>query len=57
MNYFLRGNRPPSPFVLASVGIVDLGAIDAVCVDGRYGALCWVAPRDVRKAAQILGAL
>ena len=35
---------------------INVTAIDAVCTDGRYGALCWVAPRDVRKAAQILGA-
>ncbi len=35
---------------------INVTAIDAVCVDGRYGALCWVAPRDVKKAAQILGA-
>jgi hypothetical protein len=30
---------------------INLTAIDAVCADGRYGALCWVAPRDVKKAA------
>lgn len=35
---------------------ISVTAIDAICVDGRYGALCWVAPRDVKKAAQILGA-
>ena len=35
---------------------INVTAIDAVCVDGRYAALCWVAPRDVKKAAQILGA-
>ena len=35
---------------------INVTAIDAVCSDGRYGALCWVAPRDVKKAAQILGA-
>ena len=35
---------------------INVTAIDAVCVDGRYGALCWVAPRDFKKAAQILGA-
>jgi len=35
---------------------IDVVAIDAVCVDGRYGALCWVAPRDRKKAAQLLGA-
>lgn len=35
---------------------INITAIDAVSVDGRYGALCWVAPRDVKKAAQVLGA-
>ena len=35
---------------------INVTAIDAVCTDGRYGALCWVAPRDVKKAAHILGA-
>jgi len=35
---------------------VNVTAIDAVCVDGRYGAIVWVAPRDVKKAAALLGA-
>jgi hypothetical protein len=35
---------------------INVTAVDAVCTDGRYGALCWVTPRDVKKAAQILGA-
>ena len=35
---------------------INVTAIDAICVDGRYGALCWVAPRDFKKAAQVLGA-
>ena len=35
---------------------INVTAIEAVCVDSRYGALCWVAPRDVKKAAQLLGA-
>lgn len=35
---------------------INMTAIDAVSTNGRYGALCWVAPRDVKKAAQILGA-
>jgi hypothetical protein len=33
---------------------IDVIAIDAVSVDERYGALCWVAPRDVKKAAKLL---
>jgi hypothetical protein len=36
---------------------ISVIAIDAVSVDERYGALCWVAPRDVRKAATLLDAV
>ncbi|MBI4262969.1 MAG: hypothetical protein HY657_01210 [Acidobacteria bacterium] len=35
---------------------INVIALDAVGTDGRYGALCWVAPRDVKKAARVLGA-
>lgn len=35
---------------------INVIAIDAVCADGRYGALCWVAPRDLKKAGRTLGA-
>ena len=35
---------------------INITALDAVSVDARYGALCWVAPRDFKKAAQLLGA-
>ena len=35
---------------------INVIAIDAVCTNGRYGALCWVAPRDFKKTAQLLGA-
>ena len=37
----------------AKIGVIP---IDAVSVDDRYGALCWVAPRDVKKAARVLAA-
>ena len=36
---------------------INVTAIDAVSVDERYGAIFWVAPRDVKKTATILGAL
>jgi hypothetical protein len=36
---------------------INVIAVDAVSVDERYGALCWVAPRDVKKAATLLGAV
>ena len=36
---------------------INVTAIDAVCAgEGRYGAIFWVKPPDVRKAAKILGA-
>lgn len=36
---------------------VNVTAIDAVCVaDGRYGAIFWVATKDVKKTAALLGA-
>jgi hypothetical protein len=36
---------------------IHVTAIDAVAVgDGRYGAIFWVAPTDVKKTASLLGA-
>jgi hypothetical protein len=36
---------------------INVSAIDALCVaGGRYGAIFWVAPKDVKKAAALLGA-
>jgi len=34
---------------------INVTAIEAVCADGRYGAIFWVAPKDVKKAAALLG--
>jgi len=35
---------------------ITVTAIDALCAgSGRYGAIVWVAPRDVTKAARTLG--
>jgi hypothetical protein len=36
---------------------INVTAIDAVATERRFGALCWVAPRDVKKAARILHAV
>lgn len=36
---------------------INVTAIDAVSVNGRYGAIFWVAPKDVKKAAALLGAV
>jgi hypothetical protein len=35
---------------------INITAVDAISADGRYGALCWVAPRDLKKASQVLDA-
>ena len=36
---------------------INVTAVDAVCApDGRYGALLWVARKDVKKASAVLGA-
>lgn len=35
---------------------INVTAIDAVCTNERYGAIFWVAPKDVKKAAGLLGA-
>src|SRR5581483_4450463 len=34
---------------------ITITAMDAICANGRFGCLCWVAPADVRKAARLLG--
>ncbi len=35
---------------------INVTAIDAVCAgEGRYGAIFWVKPRDVNRAARVLG--
>ncbi len=37
---------------------INVTAIDAVSAGfGRYGAIFWVKPRDVKKAAELLGAI
>jgi hypothetical protein len=36
---------------------INVTACDAVAAgEGRYGAILWVKPRDVQKAARVLGA-
>ena len=36
---------------------INVTAIDAITVEGRYGAIFWVASKDVKKAASLAGAL
>ena len=40
---------------LANAG-VNIVATEAIAVGGRYGAILWVAPSDLEKTAQALGA-
>ena len=35
---------------------INVTALDAVCADGVFGVIFWVAPRDVKKTAALLGA-
>jgi hypothetical protein len=35
---------------------INVTAIDAVCAGSQYGAILWVAPKDVNRAAKVLGA-
>jgi len=36
---------------------INVTAVDAACAGaGRYGAILWVAPRDITRAARVLGA-
>jgi hypothetical protein len=46
--------------IMAKLGAakVNVTAVDAVCSGmGRYGALLWVKPRDLKKAAAALGVM
>ena len=36
---------------------INVTALDAVCADGVFGVIFWVAPRDVKKTAALLGCL
>ena len=36
---------------------INITALDAVSVHGRYGAIFWVAPKDLKKATRIAGAM
>jgi hypothetical protein len=38
-------------------GKINVVALDAIRVGERFGALCWLESRDVKKAAKLLGAM
>jgi len=58
--FLIDGDDRPGAIagILAKLGAakVNVTAVDAVCAGmGRYGAILWVKPRDVKKAAAALG--
>lgn len=59
--FLIQGDDRPGAIAeicekLAAAGI-NMIAMDAVASgDGRYGAIFWVKPREVNKAAKVLGA-
>jgi len=36
---------------------INITALDAVSVHRRYGAIFWVAPKDLKKATKVVGAM
>ncbi len=62
-NTVFLAQGPHCPGVIAEIvskladARVNITALDAVAAGGgRYGAILWVKPADVRKAARALGA-
>lgn len=59
--FLVRGDDRPGAAadLLARVGSagINVTALDAIAVDGRYGALFWVADDDVARAVEVLGAI
>jgi hypothetical protein len=61
IGFLIQGEDRPGAIAdivgkLAGVNI-NVTALDAVCGgEGRYGAMLWVKPADLRKAAKALGA-
>ena len=44
-------------FARLAAAEINVTALDAICTgDGQYGAIFWVAPKDVKKVAKLLGA-
>jgi len=58
--FLLKGTDKTGVLVKNLQAIADAGvnirAIDAIAVGGRYGSFVWVAPADVERAAHALGA-
>ncbi len=57
--FLIQGADRPGELaeVLGKLAGINVTAVDAVCAGaGRYGALLWVKPADLRRAARVLGA-
>ena len=59
--FLVQGDDRPGAIAEICEKLADAGinmiAMDAVAIgNGRYGAMFWVPPRDVKKAAKLLGA-
>jgi hypothetical protein len=59
--FLAQGDDRPGAIAAICEKLADAGinmiAMDAVAIDGgRYGAIFWVEPRNVSKAARLLGA-
>lgn len=59
--FVVEGNDRPGAVadLMARLGQakINVTAVDAACAGaGRYGAIVWVAPKDVARAARVLGA-
>ncbi|MEW6246374.1 MAG: hypothetical protein AB1555_06655 [Nitrospirota bacterium] len=60
--FLIEGDDRPGALVDALAQLagakINVTALDAVVAgSGRYGAIFWVKPRDVKKASKLLGAL
>ncbi|MBM4162759.1 MAG: hypothetical protein FJ217_16905 [Ignavibacteria bacterium] len=58
--FWLKGTDRTGALVAHLASLADAGvnidAIDAVAVSGKFGSFIWVAPADIEKAAKALGA-
>jgi len=55
----MREARPVHriPTGLLKPANINVTAWDSVSVHGRYGAIFWVAPKDVKKAQKVISSL
>lgn len=55
---FPEGRKSQADFVPEdSAAKINVTALDAVSVHGRFGAIFWVAPKDLKKAMKVVGVM